>query len=285
MDLTAQHVLQKQFHDAWRGYNQEEVDDFLDRIAETLTRLERENSALHGRLRELDQMVEASRGTEEMLKKTLMTAQKAAEEAIATARTKAENLVGEAEERARRANDELKTRVATAEDEVRRKAAEVEREQEVRKREIQASVDRLEGFETEIKRRLKSFLDQQLKALDTLVEKDLAPRVHATPHQGQTQTPGERLHASPSQRVQGSVEMPSSASPEPMPEAPEAQSEATDGLEEGPDAEGEFKVMEDQVDFEDYVREGSAEARRRPLRTLFRRNDREGEDWAEESTR
>jgi cell division initiation protein len=277
MDLTAQHVLQKQFHDAWRGYNQEEVDDFLDRIAETLTRLERENSALHGRLRELDQMVEASRGTEEMLKTTLVTAQKAAEEAIATARGKAEHLVSDAEERARRANDELKARLATAEDEVKRKAAEFEREQEARKREMQASVDRLEAFETEIKRRLKSYLEQQLKSLDTLVEKEHQPPVNPTPPQ--SGSPGERLHASPSHRAEshpegGPIEAGGMPGSERSPLEP-TQTEQQEGSETPPA----------NSDFDDYVRDGEQEVRRRPLRTLFRRNDREGEDWAEESSR
>ena len=40
-----------------------EVDDFLDRIAEVMNRLERENAALQTRLRELDHMVETSRST------------------------------------------------------------------------------------------------------------------------------------------------------------------------------------------------------------------------------
>ena len=284
MDLTAQHVLQKQFHDSWRGYNQEEVDDFLDRIAETLTRLERENAALHGRLRELDHMVETSRSTEEMLKKTLVTAQKAAEEAIATARTKAERLVAEAEERARRANDELKTRVATAEDEVRRKTAEVEREQEARKREMQASVDKLESFETDIKRRLKAFLEQQLKALDALVEKPQPAPAHVQ-HPAHV---GERLHASPSPRVK---DEPHAEVAEAAQDAAEESNEEDSSAEEAPRDEAavesrahHVEVMDDEIDFEEYVREGEQEARKRPLRTLFRR-DREGEDWAEESTR
>lgn len=168
MDVTARDVHEKQFHDAWRGYNQEEVDDFLDRIAEALNRLERENDALRTRLREVDQMLETSRATEEMLKKTLVTAQQAAEEAIAQAREKAEKLVGEAEERARRANDELKHRVATAEEEVRRRTAEAEKEADTKRRELQTSIDRLEAFEYDIKRRLHSFLEANLKALEQL---------------------------------------------------------------------------------------------------------------------
>ena len=38
MDVSARNIHEKQFHDAWRGYSQEEVDDFLDRVAETLDR-------------------------------------------------------------------------------------------------------------------------------------------------------------------------------------------------------------------------------------------------------
>src|SRR3712207_4638561 len=101
MDLTARDIHEKQFHDSWRGYNQEEVDEFLDRIADVVDRLQRENSALHARITELDHAVATSRDTEEMLKKTLVTAQQAAEEAIASARAKAEALIQEAEERTR----------------------------------------------------------------------------------------------------------------------------------------------------------------------------------------
>ncbi len=54
MDLTARDIHEKQFHDAWRGYNQEEVDDFLDKVAEVVDLLQRENVAVLGRVRELE---------------------------------------------------------------------------------------------------------------------------------------------------------------------------------------------------------------------------------------
>src|SRR5688500_16161061 len=127
MEIGPQDIHEKQFHDAWRGYNQEEVDDFLDRVAEALDRLHRENSSLQTRIEELDQAVAASRNTEEMLKKTLVTAQRAAEEAISTAKLKAQDLVSEAEERSRRAAEE-----AT------RRTAEAEKQHEVRKRDLEA---------------------------------------------------------------------------------------------------------------------------------------------------
>ena len=166
--ITAREINEKQFHDAWRGYNQEEVDDFLDRVAEAIALLQRENDALRERVAELDEKVETAKTSEEMLKKTLESAQVAAQEAITTARSKADEIVKDAEERAQRARDELRTRVETAEEEVRKRTQEIEREQESRRREIQESVDRLQAYEGELKRKLHAFLQQQSAALDIL---------------------------------------------------------------------------------------------------------------------
>jgi cell division initiation protein len=168
MDLTARDIHEKQFHDAWRGYNQEEVDDFLDRIAEVLDRIQHENQTLQTRVKELDSAVSASRDTEEMLKKTLVSAQQAAEEAISTAKAKASDLITEAEERARRSIEEATERVQTAETEARRKTLEAEREHQVRRTELDANIERLQALENELKGRIKGFLDQQAQALQGL---------------------------------------------------------------------------------------------------------------------
>ncbi|MDQ3620784.1 MAG: DivIVA domain-containing protein [Actinomycetota bacterium] len=172
MELSARDIHEKQFHDAWRGYNQEEVDDFLDRTAEVLDRVQRENQAIQSRMNELEQAVATSREAEEMLKKTLVTAQQAAEEAIAKAKAKAGQLVGEAEQRAKRANDEARERITSAENEARRKALDAEREHATRKRELDTSIERLRAFETELKQRLRTFLEQQVRGLDTLTERE-----------------------------------------------------------------------------------------------------------------
>ncbi len=270
MEVTARHIHEKQFHDAWRGYNQEEVDDFLDRVADQMNRLERENQALQDRLRELDQMVEASRSTEEMLKKTLVTAQQAAEEAIATAKAKAESMVAEAEERAQRANEEVEHRVATAEEDVRRKTAEVERQHLVRRREIEKSIDRLQAFETEIKRRLQAFLEQQLSSLDALVEKPEETPVAAAatapqpPAQSTAASP-PRLHATPAARMEAIEAAVGKPTHEPGPEH---------AVIELPDD------VEIQVDEYAHAENGDA-ARKHPLRAIFRRDARE-EDWSDE---
>lgn len=168
MDLTARDIHEKQFHDAWRGYNQEEVDDFLDRIAEVLDRVQRENETLQKRVNELDTAVSASRDTEEMLKKTLVSAQQAAEEAIATAKAKASELITEAEERARRSIEEATERVQSAEAEARRKTLEAEREHHVKRTELDSNIERLQTLENELKGRIKGFLEQQAQMLQGL---------------------------------------------------------------------------------------------------------------------
>jgi cell division initiation protein len=170
MELTARDIHEKQFHDAWRGYNQEEVDDFLDRVAEVFDVMRRENNAFHNRVRELEQALTTSRETEEMLKKTLVSAQQAAEEAIAKAQEKANAMVGEAEERAKRMNEETRQRLSGTEAEIRRRMLDADREHTVRKRELDASIERLRSFEHELRARLQAFLQQQVRSLEALTE-------------------------------------------------------------------------------------------------------------------
>lgn len=168
MDLTARDIHEKQFHDSWRGYDQEEVDDFLDKVAEALDTALRERETFRRRASELEQAVATSRDTEEMLKKTLVTAQQAAEEAIGKAKAKADALVAEAGERAESANREANDRIKSLEEEVRRKNADAERAHLAKKKEYEAQIEKLRSVEAEIKTRLRAFLEQQMTALEKL---------------------------------------------------------------------------------------------------------------------
>lgn len=194
MDLTARDIHEKQFHDAWRGYNQEEVDDFLDRVAEVFDLTQRENGAMRGRVGELEQALTTSRETEEMLKKTLVSAQQAAEEAIAKAKEKARAMVTEAEARAGRVNEETTQRLASVEAQIRRKALDADREHTVRKRELDASVEKLRAFESELKRRLHAFLEQQLRSLGSLEDDGGAARSGRPAGPGDVAEPGSDVN-------------------------------------------------------------------------------------------
>jgi cell division initiation protein len=172
MDLTARDVHEKKFHDAWRGYNQSEVDEFLDRIAEALDGSLRENDDLKRRVAELDQAMAASRDTEEMLKKTLITAQRAAEEAIANAKAKAEELISEADAHVQRSDAEARERLAKADAEARQKNADWERESSARRHDLDDRIEKLRLLEGDIRQRLKMFLEQQLRAVEALAQGD-----------------------------------------------------------------------------------------------------------------
>ncbi len=172
MELDARDIHTKQFHDAWRGYNQEEVDDFLDDVAAILDRVQRENRQLFQRIKELEEHVAQARDAEEVLKKTLLNAEKAAEEAIETARSKAERMISEANRR----NESL------------------ERDHSVRKRDLDESIARLKKVESDLKNKLGNFLEDQLRTLRRL---DSHPEPPAAPEPRQAAAPETRSSAAP----------------------------------------------------------------------------------------
>lgn len=196
MEIEPRDIHEKQFHDAWRGYNQEEVDDFLDTVAEALDRAQRENHSLHQRIRDLEGQVARAREAEEMLKKTLVGAQRAAEEAIETARGKAERLIAEAEERARRQAQEAQ-----------RRSEQTEREHTAMKRDLETSIARLKTFESDLKQKLRSLLQEELRALERLESQPAQP---AQPQASQQQEPAAHhpLRATPSKTMEQEVVRP-----------------------------------------------------------------------------
>ena len=57
MAITVLEIIEKQFTTKFRGYNQEEVDEFLDIIIDGYEELVHENRELAARVKELEEMV------------------------------------------------------------------------------------------------------------------------------------------------------------------------------------------------------------------------------------
>ena len=57
MAITVPEIIEKQFITKFRGYNQEEVDEFLDIIVDGYEELVHENRELAARVKELEEMV------------------------------------------------------------------------------------------------------------------------------------------------------------------------------------------------------------------------------------
>lgn len=101
MKLTPLDIRHKEFKRGMRGYVDSEVDEFLDEIADEFERLFKENIDLGEQIDSLQEKVDQYKNLEDTLQKTLISAQKSAEELKANAEKEAQLILREAEMKAR----------------------------------------------------------------------------------------------------------------------------------------------------------------------------------------
>ncbi|SMP46795.1 DivIVA domain-containing protein [Anoxynatronum buryatiense] len=99
--ITPLDIQNKEFKKSVRGYNESEVDAFLDQVMADYEQLFKENMELKEQLERDSKQVEKYKQMEETLKETLVVAQSSAEELRSNALKKADLLVEEAEMRAK----------------------------------------------------------------------------------------------------------------------------------------------------------------------------------------
>lgn len=175
MALTPEEVANKQFTSTrlGRGYDEGEVDDFLDEVEVELRRLYQENEHLREQLAEAQraegdgkaavsqqgqpsaqgraQSVEEAAGGAAQI---LAMAQKTANEHIGQARAQAERLIAEARARA----EQLKR---DAETQHRQQLGSLE----AQRSDLEQRIEELRAFEREYRTRLKNYLETQLHDL------------------------------------------------------------------------------------------------------------------------
>lgn len=114
--LTPQEVASRSFAKATLGgYNLAQVDEFLDTLTDDYTALYNENTILKNKLKVLSDTVEEYRATDDAMRKTLLAAQKMADNLVDEAKKKQAQLMGDAEKDARRRVKELEKSVAAEE--------------------------------------------------------------------------------------------------------------------------------------------------------------------------
>jgi len=96
-DLTPLEIQKQTFSRAIKGYNHDEVRAYLHLVAEEIERLLRENDRLSREAAMLREDLEDHSNRERILKDTLLSAQKVAEDLTANARKEAELIVKDAE--------------------------------------------------------------------------------------------------------------------------------------------------------------------------------------------
>jgi DivIVA domain-containing protein len=160
MPLTPEDVRNRRFKTAFRGYDETEVDTFLDEVEVELTRLLGEQDTLRQRLQTAQaapppQAQPERSEAEEMLRRTLLLAQRTADETVAEAKQEAERLTGTAREHAESMLRQAQEQAAAAISDL-----------ETRRQALEQHIEGLRAFEREYRTRLKAYLESQLRDLD-----------------------------------------------------------------------------------------------------------------------
>ena len=117
MKLTPMDINNKEFKRGLRGYNAEEVDEFLDEVVENYEEMYKENSNLKEELANLNEKIEYYSKIETTIQNTLLLAQNAAEQAKSSAKKEAELMVKNANETAQKILDKAHNDVIQINDE------------------------------------------------------------------------------------------------------------------------------------------------------------------------
>jgi len=110
MPLTPLDIHNKEFSRRFKGYDEDEVNEFLDRIIKDYESILRERNELQEEARELQERLGHFTNIEETLNKSILLAQETAEDVKSNAQKEAKLIIKEAEKNADRIVNESLTR-------------------------------------------------------------------------------------------------------------------------------------------------------------------------------
>ncbi|WP_017753649.1 DivIVA domain-containing protein [Calidifontibacillus oryziterrae] len=102
MPLTPLDIHNKEFSKGFRGYDEDEVNEFLDQVIKDYELIIREKKELEEKVKDLTEKVGHFSNIEETLNKSIIVAQEAAEEVKRNAHTESKLIIKEAEKNADR---------------------------------------------------------------------------------------------------------------------------------------------------------------------------------------
>ena len=144
MRITPMDIEQQEFSRSFRGYNEEEVDDFLDKIVKDYEELINENVRLNEEIERMQEKLKEFGEIEETLRSALLNAQKSAEEMKGRVESEAKIIIEKAELEAKA----LKQQVFQREDLVKNE------------------IDNLRRYKFIFKEKFKSMLNLYLKMIE-----------------------------------------------------------------------------------------------------------------------
>ena len=146
--ITPMDIRNKEFKKAFKGYKEDEVDEFLDKVVADYERIYRENGELKDRIAIDNDRIESYNSMEKSLQSTLLIAQTTAEDIVANSRKKSEMIIKEAEEQARKIIEDANSSVIN-----------INKDFEELKKEVQV-----------FKTRFKTLLESELEALNATLK-------------------------------------------------------------------------------------------------------------------
>lgn len=206
MDISASDVENVTFATAKKGYEPDQVDRFLDNVAATLRGLEDQLRQTKARIGELENQTQEASETEEMMRRTLLVAQRASDEALAEAQAHAREMVAAAEVQAR----ELESH-ATA------RANELDGRMHRQRQAFEADIEALKRFHADFRQALQQMISEHADVLHKTGR--LAEQLPDLPT-------GTETAAKPAQRPASLAPEPRAAEPEPPPAPRPAPTEA-----------------------------------------------------------
>jgi cell division initiation protein len=125
MKLTPLDIHHKEFRRSLRGYDEKEVDDFLDEVADDFERLFKENIELSEKLESANEQLRRYQVNEQTIQNTMLAAQRSAEDIVGKANADADQVLRDAELKAKEIiHNALQQKQTVAGELVRIKAAE-----------------------------------------------------------------------------------------------------------------------------------------------------------------
>ena len=132
--LTPLDIENKRFSRTIKGYNVEEVDDFLDELTVEYEKLYKENAEYRDQIEQSKKDLEHYRSVEHTLQNTLVIAQTTADDIKNMAQKQADQIIKDAQSEARRNVDELNKE----EFEIKRRLEDLKRQFDVYKAKMEA---------------------------------------------------------------------------------------------------------------------------------------------------
>ncbi len=144
MTLTPQDIQSKQFHVRFRGFDVDEVDAFLEQLAENFSLLVEDNKSLKTQLQALSMELESIKTEEKSFKGALVSAQRVAEEMERKSKEEATKLLAQAGDEVEKLKDEAHREIT----------------------ELEYKVDRLRGIQGKLQDDLRAVIHSYLDLVD-----------------------------------------------------------------------------------------------------------------------